>query len=158
MLIRKRVRSAHGMAWLDLKISVRMLVRIRCCRSRHGVTSAGRAIGSAGFAILSNILWPSMPLPDGDRIVSIRLHDAASNRNESRLTADFLRWRDGTNRLTDVGAGWDDERNLTMGDGTTASVYTASVTASTFTLGRVMPVIGRVLSDEDARPASPRGL
>ena len=157
MLIRKRLRlPSLWMSSLDLKLAVRMLARYPVLSLIGTVSLAlGVAIGAAAFAILSNILWPSMPLPDGDRIVRIRLHDEASNQNESRLTADFLRWRDGTNTLTDVGAGRDDERNLTMGDGTTASVYTASVTASTFTLGRVMPVIGRVLSDEDARPASP---
>jgi hypothetical protein len=160
MLIRNRLRlPSLGMSWLDLKLAVRMLARYPVLSLIGTVSLAlGVEIGAAAFAILSNVLWPSMPLPDGDRIVSIRLHDAASNQNESRLTADFLRWRDGTNTLTDVGAGWDGERNLTMGDGTTASVYTASVTASTFTLGRVMPVIGRVLSDEDARPASPPAI
>lgn len=113
------------------------------------------AIGAAAFAFISMILWPSIPLPDGDSIVSVRLLDEASNQHERRLTADFLRWRAGTTTLTDVAAGRIADRNMTMGDGTMEAVSVAEVTASTFTLGRITPVIGRVLTDDDASPAAP---
>jgi putative ABC transport system permease protein len=157
MIARRKLRLPKmAMSWLDLKLALRMLVRYPVLSVIGTVSLAlGVALGAAAFAIISMTLWPSLPLPDGDRIVSVQLHDEASNENERRLTADFLRWRAGTATLTDVGAGWDEERNLTMGDGTTAPVYTASVTASTFALARVTPVIGRLLSDEDARPAAP---
>ena len=128
MLVRRRLRVPRpNMSWLDVKLAVRMLVRYPVLSFIGTLSlSLGVALGSAVFAILSMTLWPSIPLPDGDRIVSVQLHDEASNENERRLTADFLRWRAGTATLTDVGAGWDEERNLTMGDGTTAPVYTAS--------------------------------
>jgi predicted permease len=156
MLLRRRFNVRTPISWMDLKLSLRMLVRYPVLSAVSTVSLAlGVAIGATAFAATAMMVWPTLPLPDGDRIVSIRMHDDGANRYESRLTADFLRWRNDTDTLTDIGAGSQDEQGLTMGDGTTESVYTAAVTASTFSLGRVTPVIGRVLSDEDASPAAP---
>ncbi len=141
---------------LDLRLGVRMLVRYPVL-TVIGTASLAFAIfiGASVFALISLILWPTLPLPEGDRIVSVGLHDEATNQDESRLTADLLRWRGATTSLTDFSAGRGFNRNLTVGDGRIEPVYVAEVTPSTFGMTRVAPIAGRVLSDADADLAAP---
>ncbi len=119
-----------------------------------GSLAVAIAIGAAAFAFISLMLWPRLPLPDGDRIVAVRHHDEASNLAETRVTADFVRWRSGTGTLTDFAAGRDMARNLQMGDGIVDSIAVAEVTASMFPMARVAPIMGRALTDDDARAAA----
>jgi putative ABC transport system permease protein len=143
-------------SFLDLRLAVRMLVRYPVLTVIGTMSLAfAIAIGASVFAAISLILWPTLPLPDGDRVVSVRLHDDAANEYEDRLTADFLRWQHGTTSLTDFGAGRDVNRNLTMGDGVIEPVDVAEVTPSTFQMARVAPIAGRPLTEEDVSPAAP---
>ena len=113
------------------------------------------AIGAAAFAFISLMLWPRLPLPDGDRIVRVQQYDQVAARPEWRVTTDFLRWRAGTGTLTDFAAGRDMQRNLQMGDGVVEPISVEEVTASMFRMVRVAPIMGRALTDDDARVAAP---
>jgi putative ABC transport system permease protein len=141
---------------LDLRLGIRMLTRypvltlIGMCSLAFAI-----AIGAAVFAFISLMLWPRMPLPEGDRLIVVRHHDEAANHPESRVTADFLRWRGGTGTLTDFAAGRGMGRNLQMGDGIVESISVAEVTASMFPMARVGPIMGRALTDDDARAGAP---
>ena len=142
---------------LDLRLGVRMLTRYPVLTLVSTASLAvSIAIGAVCFAFISLMLWPRLPLPDGDDVVVVRQYDQASSRPESRLTADFLRWRSGTATLTDFAAGRAMGRNLQMGDGIVESIAVAEVTPSTFPMTRVAPIMGRALSDDDARPAATR--
>jgi predicted permease len=157
MLIRRRMRIPHiAMSWLDLKLAFRMLLRYPVLTLvGSGSLAFAIAIGAAAFAFISLFLWPRMPLPDGDEIVLVQHHDRAANQPESRVVADFLRWRGGTTTLTDVAAGRGMARNLLMGDGLVEPISVAEVTASTFAMARVAPIRGRSLTDADASAAAP---
>jgi hypothetical protein len=74
------------------------------------------AIGAAVFAYISLQLWPSLQLPEGDRIVRVLLYDDSTNQYEGRVTADYLRWRGTRSTLTDLGAGRAFNHNLTWRD------------------------------------------
>jgi predicted permease len=156
LLVRRRVRLPRpSVSWLDVKLGMRMLVRypVLTIVGGAGLTFA-IAIGAAVFAFISLLLWPSLPLPEGDRIVRVLLYDDSTNQYEGRVTADYLRWRGATSTLTDLGAGRGFNHNLTWDD-TSIVVNGAEVTASTFDLVRVNPIMGRALTDADALPASP---
>ena len=145
-----------AVSWIDLKLAFRMLLRYPVLTLVGiGSLALAIAIGAAAFAFISLLLWPRMPLPDGDEIVVVRHHDRAANRPESRVVADFLRWRGGTTTLTDVAAGRETARNLLMGDGVVEPISVAEVTASTFAMTRVAPILGRTLTDADASAAAP---
>ena len=61
------------MSLIDLKLAVRMLVRYPVLTIVGSASLAfAIAIGAAAFAFISLLLWPRMPLPDGDRIASFR--------------------------------------------------------------------------------------
>jgi putative ABC transport system permease protein len=158
MLIRRRIRlPLRSISWLDLKLAVRMLVRYPVLTLVGGASLAlAIAFGAAIFAFISLLLWPRLPVPDGDKIVVVQLYDQVANQPESRVVADFLRWRGGTNTLTDVAAGRSMARNLTMGDGLVEAVSVAEVTASMFTMTRVAPILGRTLTDADQKPGAPQ--
>lgn len=156
MLARKRARLPRPIvSWLDLKLGLRMLVRypVLTIVGGAGLTFA-IAIGAAVFAFISLLLWPSLPLPEGNRIVRVRLYDDSTNQYEGRIAADYLRWRGTTTTLTNLGAGRAFNRNLVFRDASIA-ISGAEVTASTFDLVRVAPIMGRALTDADARPAAP---
>ena len=57
--------------------------------------------------------------------------------------------------LTDLAAGRGMARNLLMGDGLVEPISVAEVTASTFAMTRVAPILGRTLTDADASAAAP---
>ena len=144
------------MSWIDLKLAVRMLLRYPVLTLvSSGSLAFAIAIGAAAFAFISLFLWPRMPLPDGDEIVIVQHYDRAASQPESRVVADFLRWRGGTTTLTDVAAGRVMARTLLMGDGLVEPISVAEVTASTFAMARVAPIRGRTLTDADASPAAP---
>jgi predicted permease len=141
---------------LDLRLGFRMLVRYPVLTVIGTAALAfAIAIGATVFGLVSLMLWPSLPLPDGDRIVSVRMHDDAANTFEDRASADFLRWRGAVSSLEDLGAGRLLSRNLTMADEAVEPVKVAEVTPSTFRTGRVAPIMGRALNDEDAAPVAP---
>ena len=140
---------------LDFRLGVRMLARYPMLTVVGGVAlSLAIALGAAVFAFISLMLWPSLPLPEGDRIVSVRLYDESASEFEDRLSADFQRWKQSSS-LVDLGAGRSLRRNLTTADDTLEQVTMAEVTASTFDLVRLPPVLGRALTDADARPSAP---
>jgi len=140
---------------LDLRLGVRLLARYPVLTVvGTGSLAVAVAVGAAGFAFISLMLWPRMPLPDGERLVAVRHYDEESGRPELRVTADFLRWRGGTGTLTDFAAGRDMRRNLQMGDAVVEPIAVAEVTASMFPMARVAPIMGRALTNEDERTAA----
>lgn len=157
MLVCRRVRArAPRLSWLDVRVGLRMLVRYPVLTIvGTGSLALAIALGASAFAFITLMLWPRLPLPEGDRIVVVGLRDEASNEPESRVAADFFRWRGGTDTLTDFAAGRSQARNLTMGDGLTEPVVVAEVTPSMFPMTRVAPIMGRTLSEDDARLAAP---
>ena len=141
---------------LDFRLGVRMLARYPMLTIVGGIAlSLAIALGAAVFAFISMMLWPSLPLPEGDRIVSVRLYDEATSASEDRASADYSRWKRQSSSLVDLGAGRTLRRNLTTADNVLEQVTMAEVTASTFDLVRLTPVLGRALSEDDAGPAAP---
>lgn len=85
---RDRGREARGLrafdslrfSMVDLKLGGRMLVK------HPGLTAIATmavafaiAVGTVGFEIARQALWPTIPLPDGNAIVALRNWDVADN-------------------------------------------------------------------------------
>ena len=73
---------------------------LRMLRRYPGLTIVGGlamafaiAVGTAVFAFINQFFYPTMPLPEGDRIVAVRLYDSAKNAFEYHAAFDFARWR-----------------------------------------------------------------
>jgi predicted permease len=145
-----------GLSMLDVKLGVRMLVKYPGL-TLIGCLAISVAIGiSAGcFAFLSNFTHPTLPLPDGERIVGIQNWDVAANAPELRSAHDFAAWRGELRSVTDIGAYTALERNLITADARSEPVNGVAISASAFRLVGVPPLLGRPLVQADEGDAAP---
>ena len=146
---------AFGMSWLDFKLGFRMLIKYPGLTVVGGLAMAFAIFTGAGtFEFLTQVVHPVIPLPEGDRIVGIRLLDAATGRTEGRASFDLTYWREGLESVEDVGAFGTLRRNFVTGDGPGSIERLAQISASAFTVAGVPPHLGRFLSEDDERPGA----
>src|SRR5262245_49245170 len=80
--------------WLDVKLGFRMLIKYPglALVGVFGIATAV-AIAAGGFSVIFGSYLASLPLEEGDRIVSMELWDAAANKSEHRILHDYHVWR-----------------------------------------------------------------
>jgi putative ABC transport system permease protein len=158
---KETLRDGRGLAWraglsLDVKLGLRMLVKYPGLTLAGGLALAiAIGIGAGSYDLFGKLMWPTIPLPDGDRIVIIETHNALTNRAELRVTRDFLEWRSDVRSLDGLGAYRAERRNLIVGNTPPVLIRTAALTATAFRTARVTPMIGRGLVDADEKPGAP---
>jgi predicted permease len=158
---KEALRDGRGLAWLgglslDVKLGGRML------RKYPGLTVAGGlalalaiGIGAAWYDLTGTLMAPTIPLPDGDRLVLIETRNTLTNEPEPRVARDFLEWRRELRTIEEVGAYRTDTRNLIVGNGAPEPIQIAELTAAAFGAARVTPLLGRALLDSDVLPGAP---
>ncbi|HEY0971097.1 MAG TPA: ABC transporter permease [Gemmatimonadales bacterium] len=154
---KEALRDGRGLAWLgglalDLKLGGRMLVKHPGLTIVGGLAMAFAIwVGAVVFEMVMLAVSPTLPLPQGDRIVHLRNWDALANETEPRALHDFVVWRQAMRSVTDLGAWEDVTRNLTGRDGEARPVQVAAITASGFRVAATPPLLGRTLSPADER-------
>ena len=140
----------------DYKLGLRMLLKY------PGLTLAGGlalavAIGvGAGWYDLSGTLFsPTIPLPEGDRIIQISTQNVLTNAPEPRVAHDFLEWRRELRTIQELGAFRGGTRNLVAGDAAPEQLQVAELTVAAFRIARVAPLLGRPLLETDETPGAP---
>jgi predicted permease len=146
-------RTWWRISWLDVKLGLRMFIKYPGLSlvSVLGMAVA-IAIGAGYFTVLGSWLDANLPLPEGERIVSIR--KVGGGGMDDASGAEFLQWRDELKTVRDLGTVLDVRRNLAA-DGRTDVIEVAAMTASGFRVARVAPIMGRALVDEDERAGAP---
>jgi predicted permease len=140
----------------DYKLGVRMLLKYPGLTIAGGLALAiAIGIGAGWYDLTGKLLWPRIPLPDGDRIVTIETHNALTNEPELRVTRDFLEWRSDVRSIDDLGAYRTELRNLIVGNTPPVLIRTAALTVTAFRTARVAPLVGRGLLDADEKPGAP---
>ncbi|MDF1506082.1 ABC transporter permease, partial [Roseisolibacter sp. H3M3-2] len=127
------------------------------------VGGIGMAVGVAvcvgTFVFLSTNAFPTLPLPEGDRIVALENRDVRRDNEERRSLHDFVLWRETLRSVRELAAFRTADRNLLPGDAPPltppAPVRVAEMTAAGFRVARVAPARGRYLLDADERPGAP---
>ncbi|HKN68896.1 MAG TPA: ABC transporter permease [Gemmatimonadaceae bacterium] len=159
---REELRDGRGVAGLaglslDFRLGFRMLVKYPGLTIVGGLAMAfGIAVGTITFVMVSMFLNPTLPLPDGDRVVLLRNWDVSTRREEPRAIGDFIVWRRSLTAITDISAYRDVTRNIMTGTDDGRPVQVAEMTASGFRASSGQPLLGRVLSTADeARGAPP---
>lgn len=143
---------SQAIALLDLKLGIRMLIKHPGLTVIATVAVAfAIAVGTIGFEIARQALWPTIPLPQGNEIVAVRNWDVADNAGVPASRRDYELWRDGLDTITDLSAVEVEERSIAVGAGPGHPETIANVTASTFALTRVPALMGRTLLEADAR-------
>ena len=143
--------------WLDVKLGVRMLIKYPGLALVGGVGIAvAVAIAVGGFSIIyGNFLASSLPLEEGDRIVSIEIWDSAANKPERRILHDYQVWREELKSVQEISAFRTVTPNLIAPGAQPESVRVASMSASGFSVARVRPLMGRYLEEDDEREGAP---
>ena len=140
----------------DYKLGIRMLAKFPGLTAAGGLALAiAIGVGSAWFDVTRQMWRPTIPLPEGDRIVEIEMRDPRKNGDEHRIMHDYIGWRRDARAVTDVGAYRTVQRNLVVEGGRLEPVTAAEITASAFALARVPPLLGRPLVEADERPGAP---
>ena len=151
----RRFASLGGMS-LDLKLGGRMLVKYPGLTLIGGLAMAFAIwMGAMTFEVVNMLLYPKLPLPNGDRIVQLRNWDVEKNGDESRSLYDFVSWRGALRTVTDMGAWRDEAVNLTGTDGDVRPVAGAAISASAFRVASATPLLGRTLVASDENPSAP---
>lgn len=160
--VKEHQRDARMFRWLagwpmDLKLGGRMLVKYPGLTVVGGLAMAFAIwVGVIIFQVVGLFVHPTLPLPQGARLVELRVIDVAANDEEEQILHDFLEWRQSLRSLTDVGAWRGSSRNLIVSAGSDAPpVDVAEMSVAGFRVADAEPLMGRVLVEADERPAAP---
>jgi predicted permease len=141
---------------LDFKLGLRML------RRYPGITAIGTVAMAVAIALgmlyvegLTKGLYPTLPVANGDRIVTVRYWDIGKRTVEEQSLHDFAMSRTRVKTIEQFGAALLFTRNLVTEDHQVEPVRGAEVTANAFTLMGMTPLVGRTLTARDEQPAEP---
>jgi predicted permease len=160
----EEARHARGLAWfdevrfswLDLKLGLRMLVKYPVLTIVGGLSMAFAIwVGASTFEAIRQLVFPTIPLPEADRIVVLQNWDVSANAPENRATHDFVAWRASLRSVQNLGAYRTATRNLMITEGVAEPVYAAEVSAAAFRVLRVPPMLGRTLVESDEQADAP---
>jgi predicted permease len=142
---------------LDFKVGFRLLLRYPGLTIVGGLAMAfAIAVSAAAFEIVDQLVDPTLPLDEGDRVVAIRMRDLTTGDYRDQTIADLLRRRESLTTVEQLGAFRTQERNLTLPGGSPEPVRLAEISASGFSVARVAPLMGRTLLEADEQAAAPR--
>jgi putative ABC transport system permease protein len=140
----------------DYKLGLRALLKFPGLTLAGGLALAlAIGVGAGWYDIWGKILSPTIPLPDGDRIVLIETQNTLTNRPELRIAPDFLDWRRELKTIDDLGAYRTATRTLATSEAAPEPIRVAELTAAAFRTARVPPLLGRGLLASDETPGAP---
>ncbi|HVL66863.1 MAG TPA: ABC transporter permease [Vicinamibacterales bacterium] len=140
---------------------------VRLFRRRPGMTASalvtlavGIGLNAAAYAVISDVLWRSLPLPDSDRLVRVNefARPATTGTTISGPTFAAIRQESRTlDALAGIGVR---SGTIVLQDGA-EEFLAAAVSQDFFRIMNVRPVLGRLLNDGDygavAAPAAANG-
>jgi putative ABC transport system permease protein len=151
--------SKHLFSALDLKVGVRMLTRYPWLTViGTGAIAVAIALGVVYFEAVDKFQNPRLKVPDGGRLVSVRIWDASTSDEDRRSLYDFDSWRQQVKTIENLGAHVSFLRNLATEDGRVEPVAGSDISANAFRLMGTPPLLGRALLDRDENPAEPMVL
>ena len=143
-------------SWLDFKLGFRMLSKYPGLTVVGGIAIAfAILVGAVSFEFMMKLARPSLNLPDGDRIVALKLWNVMESKNERRSVHELQLWRDELKSIGDLGAYREIEPNLIGPDSVGLPIVVAEMTAAGFRVARIAPLLGRPLVEEDAEAGAP---
>ena len=117
-------RRARGLArfdemrvsLLDLRLGARMLLKYPGLTIVGGVAIAfAIGVGAGAFEFVRQVVHGTLPVPEGDRIVALRIWDAGAGDQVRPTVHDLELFRRELKTLQDIGAWTAPERNFSVG-------------------------------------------
>ncbi len=146
-----------GFSMLDFKLGFRMLVKHPGLTVVAGLAiSFGIALGAGTFEFATDMIFPTLPLDEGDRVVRLSNWDTRLGRTDSRALHDFETWREELISVEELGAFRAVQQNLTAGTNGTEPELGWELDVSALAVARVPPLLGRPLVLGDAEIGASR--
>jgi putative ABC transport system permease protein len=142
-------RGGFGVSWLDVKLGIRMLGKEPLLTAVAILTLAIGIPASLTPVHILGMLDSTFPVEEGERIVGIRNWNVENNGPEMRPLHSFAVWREELRSFEAIGAARSDPWNVHSEDGRAEEIRGAEVSASVFTMLRVLPMMGRTLLESD---------
>ena len=146
--------------WLvlaDLRVAFRVLRR-RPLQAAAAVATIAAGVGltATAFSILYGTVLRGLPFPEAERLV----HFERSNPVEDRLSLavtphDYVDWRGTQRSFEDLGAYVEAVALLGNGDAPPTRYEGVAISASSFTLLRTRPALGRIFTPADEAEGAP---
>ena len=145
-----------GLTSLDFRLAARMLVKHPSLSIVCGLAAAfALASGTVFFELLTQAMHPTLPLPEPDRVVGLKLWDAERQSAEPRVAYDLAHWRVELDSIESLGAFRNAQRNFGVDGRSAVPLPFAELDAAAFAVARTAPVLGRGLGPEDFAPGAP---
>src|SRR5687768_7106648 len=155
-LVEEVTRDMWGWSMLDLKLGGRMLLKYPGLTLAGGLALAiAIGVGAGYYDLIGKVMSPTIPLPEGDRLVVIETQNTLTSEPEPRVARDFLDWRRELRAIEDLGAHRADARHLVIRNARSEPIQIAQLTAAAFRTARVSPLLGRALLESDEMPGAP---
>ena len=154
-------RKARGLYWLDgvsldARLGLRMLVKHRWLTLVGGLAmTVAIAMGAIAFEVISDLLNPALPFPDGQRVVAVKYVATKAGRSDDRVLRIFSTWRGRVTTLEHVGAFRDAQHNLVAPNTPPEPIHVAEITSSAFDIAQTPPMLGRYLLPSDEAVGAP---
>jgi len=160
--LKEECRDARGSAWIentiqDIRFGLRML------RKNPGFTTVavstlalGIGANTAIFSVVKAVLLAPLPYREPSRIVAV--WTANPGRGDQPLPStpgDFASWKQRSGVFEDLAPSYDDEKTLT-GKGAPQFLIGYAVSANYLHILGVEPQFGRLYTDKEDRPGSPK--
>jgi hypothetical protein len=145
-------RLGYTFSALDFTLAWRMLIRYPGLSlvSVFGM-AVGIAIATGASTVVAALMDTRLPLPGGERIVSLLNIDVSTNNQEFRLLRDSEEWR-GLSSIEDLGMSRSTSKNLIVEGRAPEAITVTEISSSAFRVAGVAALRGRPLLDADASP------
>ncbi len=152
--------SCNPVMTQDLRFAWRMIVKHRWFSAAIVATLAlGIGLNTTVFAIVDAVLFKPVPVPGGERLVSVLTRDTKTNRRDRQRMPvswpDFEYYRAHTKSLAALEAGSGDGAILSEKDVAPEHYRMFRITPGFFRLIHIAPIRGRDLTDADAKSGAP---
>ena len=158
--VKELCRDARGVRWLeetwqDLRFAARLLVKERWLATAT-VLALGLGIGltSTAFTVYNAVLVRGLPVDDAERIMALAMRDA-DGREQGVSYLDFHDWRAAAASFEGIAAYSEPAMNVGDPGLATERFFGARITANTFRLLGIEPLLGRDFQPQDDRPGAP---
>lgn len=154
--IRDGVSLRNSPLALDVKLGFRMLVKDPALTLVAGIAiTVATAVGVGGSEFARDLLVPSLPLAEADRVVRLQHADTRAGGLSASTVYDLDRWRASASSLEEVGGAVTLEQGFVGDRGEVGSVSLARISASAFRITETAPLLGRFLLEADEHPEAP---
>ncbi len=141
----------------DLRFALRMIVAHRWFSLAIIVTLAlGIGINTTVFTLVNAVLFKPVPVPGGDRLVTINNYSLKKPDNRSGISyLDFLVYREQSHTFEGLEAARNDQAVISDSEHPPERFSGMRVTTGLFTLLRTPPILGRGFTPDDGKAGAP---